>query len=266
MNSKECRITRREIDESELNQGLGQSSLTHLSSCAPCSEFRDERTRLREMVGDLGPVTAPPDFDVRLRARIAAQRQSSARGFFFQGFSLSTPAIAVAALVLVGAASLIWFGQHNRNQEPTIAAGPGKGSIAPVISQPPVAIIQAGGPEVTSTPEVDSTNATVDLTRPRRDRGPSSRDTVAKVTQPPFTARGPGVQSMDVNVLGAESIKQTERNPGEVSLSAPLRPMVVSMQDDRGMTRKFSLPPVSFGSQRLVDNRFPVSPANTRNW
>ncbi|MDX6559136.1 MAG: hypothetical protein QOF72_2185, partial [Blastocatellia bacterium] len=45
-----------------------------------------------------------------------------------------------------------------------------------------------------------------------------------------------------------------------------LRPMVVSMQDDRGETRRISLPPVSFGAQRLVDNRIPVSATNSRSW
>jgi hypothetical protein len=42
--------------------------------------------------------------------------------------------------------------------------------------------------------------------------------------------------------------------------------MVVSMQDDHGATRRISLPPVSFGAQRLVDNRIPVSSTNSRSW
>ena len=43
--------------------------------------------------------------------------------------------------------------------------------------------------------------------------------------------------------------------------------MVVSMEDDRGATRRISLPPVSFGAQRLVDNHIPVSStSNSRSW
>jgi hypothetical protein len=39
------------------------------------------------------------------------------------------------------------------------------------------------------------------------------------------------------------------------------------MQDDRGATHRISLPPVSFGAQRLVDNRVPLTfSPNSRSW
>jgi hypothetical protein len=65
---------------------------------------------------------------------------------------------------------------------------------------------------------------------------------------------------------GAESIRQGEQRAGEVSLRAPDKPLVVSLEDEKGGKRKISLPPVSFGSQRLVDNRMPVSSNNSRSW
>jgi hypothetical protein len=79
---------------------------------------------------------------------------------------------------------------------------------------------------------------------------------------------GPAALSVsDYSASRAESYQQIEQKAGEVSLSAPLKPMVVSMQDDRGATRKISLPPVTFGAQRLVDNRTPVSlSSNSRSW
>jgi hypothetical protein len=75
-----------------------------------------------------------------------------------------------------------------------------------------------------------------------------------------------GVTARDYGTSPAESYQQLEQRAGEVSLSAPLRPMVVSMQDDRGETRRISLPPVSFGAQRIVDNKIPVSATNSRSW
>jgi hypothetical protein len=42
--------------------------------------------------------------------------------------------------------------------------------------------------------------------------------------------------------------------------------LVVSLEDVSGTKRRISLPPVSFGSQRLVDNRLPVSSKNSRSW
>jgi len=53
---------------------------------------------------------------------------------------------------------------------------------------------------------------------------------------------------------------------GEVSLTAPVKPMVVTVYDEKGGSRKILLPPVSFGSQRLTDKTTPVSMTNTRDW
>lgn len=260
MNSKQCRITRQEIEQSELHQRLSDPALRHIESCGPCRDFRVERTRLRELVGRLEPIAAPGDFDVRLRARIAAERQQSARGSFFNRFVVSTPVIAVAAVVVMLTGSIVWFAQHRRSQDSTIASG------------------ASAGTERTSGPN-DKSAESANTTSP----------TVAAATNPPPTltaqaskgreqnafretsgrsagARGPIVPATDFNVTGAESIRQGEQRAGEVSLSAPVKPLVVSLEDDRGAKRRISLPPVSFGSQRLVDNRLPVSSTNSRSW
>src|SRR5437588_7685741 len=121
INPKACRIVRREIDESELNLRLSDQAQAHIVSCPSCRKFRDERTRLRQLVGGLEPVTAPADFDLRLRARIAAERQRPARASLFPHFLLSTPAMAAAAVIVMLAASIVWFSQRNGNQSPTVA-------------------------------------------------------------------------------------------------------------------------------------------------
>src|SRR5882762_6219604 len=123
MNRRECRFTREEIEQSELNQRLSDQSLRHVESCPACSGFYDERTRLRELIGSLEPVAAPGDFDVRLRARIAADRPQSSRGSFFYRFVASTPAITVAAVIVMLAGAIVWLAQHQRNQQSTIASG-----------------------------------------------------------------------------------------------------------------------------------------------
>lgn len=254
MNRQKCRVTRQEIDQSELNHGLSDQTLGHLASCASCSQFRDERTKLRELVGDFEPVTAPADFDVRLRARIAAQRQGNGYRPFFERFAVGTPAIAVAALVIMGVASVVWFTQRNPNEGATVSTQDNRATT----TQPDKPIVDAGKGEEKRADDVVSP----DHHGPARsDNASSSRPVKAKATQPPGS-RG---KSVDSALRAADVIRQN-RNPGEVSLNAPDKPMVFSMQDDRGMTRKFSLPPVSFGSQRLVDNRLPVSSTNTRIW
>src|SRR5437762_10778797 len=116
----ECRATRREIDEG--GEQLSAPALQHVATCAACLAFQSERARLRELLTSLEPVTAPADFDFRLRARIAAQTEKVGPRSFFSGFALSTPAMSVAALVIVAlGGSIIWIEQRGAKQVPTVA-------------------------------------------------------------------------------------------------------------------------------------------------
>jgi hypothetical protein len=255
MNGKECRATRREIDESELNQRLGDQALSHLAACASCRDFRAERASLRELVGSLEPVAAPGDFDMRLRARIANEQGRARQPFIFR-FVTSTPAIVVAALVVMLATSLVWFAQRNKSrQAPAIAATAPAGSSAPSTGSEPAQLASATAVLSGTAPDPGTEARTGRQSREIN----SSRVTNNRAALASSTA-------VDYAVSKADSIRQLEQRAGEVSLAAPLNPMVVSMQDDRGATRKISLPPVSFGAQRLVDNRVPVSTTNGRSW
>lgn len=258
MNGKECRATRREIDESELNQRLSDQARSHLAVCASCSDFRAERASLRELVGSLEPVTAPGDFDMRLRARIASEQGRARQPLIFR-FVTSTPAIAAAALVVMLATSLVWLAQRNKSQSPLVATPPAGPSVPSVPSN------GASTPTEESTLASKGTTEPVGLSPvPGKEAGRQNRDGSSSLAN--NKSRLASSTSTDYGVSGAKSIRQIEQRAGEVSLSAPLNPMVVSMQDGRGVTRKISLPPVSFGAGRLVDNRIPVSSTNGRSW
>jgi hypothetical protein len=246
MNGKDCRFTRREIDESELNQRLSDAARTHVASCASCRGWRAERTSLRELVGSLEPVTAPGDFEMRLRARLANEKSASTRQPFFFRFVTSTPALAGAALVLAIALSLAWFAQRNISPSPEVVKAPIAGTSAP---PQPVTSPVDGGNQLASGPVKEEKNPTRSGTS-NRDKG----------------IRTANVISNDYGTSPAASYRKLDQRAGEVSLTAPLKPMVVSMQDDRGETRRISLPPVSFGAQKLGDNRIAVSTTNSRSW
>jgi hypothetical protein len=252
MNGKECRATRREIDESELNQRLSNQALSHLGVCPACTEFRAERASLRELVGSLEPVAAPGDFDMRLRARIANEQGPARQPFIFR-FVTSTPAIVAAALVVMLATSLVWFAQRNKSQAPAIAGvvPPAAPSVTSTGSEPSAsketAVSLGSAPTAATETKIGGQKIGVNVSRG-------------------INNKSLGATATDYAVSKAESIKQLEQRAGEVSLSAPLRPLVVSVQDDRGATRKISLPPVSFGAQRLVGNLTPVSSTNSRSW
>jgi len=254
----ECRATRQEIDEG--GGRLSAQALRHVASCAQCLAFQNERARLRELLTSLEPVTAPADFDFRLRARIAAQTEKLGLRSFFGGFALSTPAMAVAALVIVAlGGSIVWIKQRGAKQASTVA--------------------------VNSTSQVKVRNSTTadnlpqskqadvpDSATPASTKGTNADAPNYLVQGRKLQFRDPGLSqsgrsSRDLSASSAPSLKQGQ-NPGAVYVSAPVKPMVLSLQDNNGATRRISLPPVSFGSQRLlVGSRVaPVSPANDRVW
>jgi hypothetical protein len=253
MNGKECRATRREIDESELNQQLSSQASAHVALCAACRDFRAERASLRELVGSLEPVTAPGDFDLRLRARLAREPQGHSRQPWIFGLVIGTPAITVAALVVIIALSLVWLARRNTGPAPEIATVPVK--EMPVGPQQPLPAVSHDQPG----------QAPIEIAGSRDDTKPGQLvRTVPRVNN--VRPASNDLKVVDYGVSSAESIRQVEQRAGEVSLRAPLKPMVVSMEDDRGGTRRISLPPVSFGAQRMAD-RTPVSfSPNSRSW
>ena len=252
MSGNVCREVRREIDELELSQSLSAASEAHLSVCAACATFRDERGRLRELVGGLQPVTAPADFEMRLRARIARERDLPKQSFIFR-FVMSTPAIVVAAVLVIAVGATVFISQRTHTQAPALASGNGNEQVNPKPEDKNIATGQTreSGPSISPAAS---------------DSGKGKESTIAQRQTPKSTVvLNAGPQVSDFGVRGAQTVRMLDRN-GEVSLSAPERPMVVTMYDEQGRAKKIQLPAISFGSQRLTDNRTPVGMTNTKDW
>src|SRR5215510_2423926 len=84
-----------------LDDGYSAAAAEHLRECAACREFQEQQTKLRQIVGSLGTVSAPADFDFRLRARLANESNASVYWLFLKrGF-------AFAALLLVFAIAAV---------------------------------------------------------------------------------------------------------------------------------------------------------------
>ena len=226
MTNSECRSTRREIDELELGRRPSLQATTHMASCVPCQEFQAERTALRELVGSLEPVVAPPDFDMRLRARIAAEKYDNRRQPFFARL-ISTPALAAAALFVIVAGSVYWIGRRPANPPVT----PSNRELAKETgTNVPVTVNKT----VTNEPTVQSDHGTDVAANP--DRGRHRNRGIKPASSEQF------------DVQGTEVFRQTDSDQAFV----PNRPVEFSLQDERGKTRRISLPPVSFGAQNLV--------------
>jgi hypothetical protein len=254
MNANDCRTVRREIDTSELGQRLSGPLEMHLAACSACAQFRTERAQLRELVGSLKPVAAPADFDMRLRARIAREKEASARQPFIFRFAMTTPAIAVAALIVLTIASMVWVNQRNRTANTQIANTNPNSEKA--TSPAPLPANQ----DAVSQPK-EPVVATIDHPIIPKRANPSERNAVKSLP----VSVDPLSQVSESNTTAAEAVRMTRDRAGEVSLTAPSTPMVVSVKDANGATHKILLPPISFGSQRL-DNRTAVGMTNRKDW
>ena len=253
MNGNLCREVRREIDQSELRQSLSANSEAHVSACAACQAFRDERVRLRELVGGLKPVSAPADFEMRLRARIARERDVPKQSFIFR-FVMSTPAIVVAAVLVIAVGLAVFLSQRNNHSEaPAQARGGGNQRVSPTPISNEVATDGAVKPE--------QPKPIVDGGVERSRTSPVMAKNNLKSSSP-FNSVPP---ADDIDVRRAPNVKLSDK-AGQVSLYAPNRPMVVTMYDENGAMHKIQLPPISFGSQRLTDNRKQVSMTNSKDW
>jgi hypothetical protein len=239
MRSLECRVTRQQIDELELGERPSERANAHLSLCAGCRDFRAERNELRQLVGSLDPVVAPADFEMRLRARIAREESPSRQEPFFARL-IRTPALAAAALFVLVGGTLVWVAQ--KDIEPSTQ----------------VATVQQPSPVEKANDPVTTTSTGTDANTPI-DESPQLVSTGTTRKNRP----GSRVRSQDYSVLPADSVRQGD----QAYVNAPSKPVVFALEDERGTKRKISLPPVSFGSQSLVDNRVPVSyTGNSRIW
>src|SRR5215213_4374697 len=101
MRKNDCEVVRRELDELMPEEACSAAATEHLRECASCREFHGQQTKLRQIVGSLGTVEAPADFDFRLRARLAQSNGSSVYWPF------ARRGLAVAAMVIVFATGAI---------------------------------------------------------------------------------------------------------------------------------------------------------------
>jgi hypothetical protein len=96
MEVSNCQDIRIEIEESDAGQQLSLEACSHVETCAPCRAFRDERAALRSLMGSLPAVSAPSDFDWKLRARLT-RSVGAQRRWWHGSLAPGAPAIAIAA-------------------------------------------------------------------------------------------------------------------------------------------------------------------------
>ena len=245
MRKNNCEVVRRELDELMLGEACSSGATQHLRECASCREFNEQQTKLRQIVGSLGTVEAPADFDFRLRARLAQGNGSSVYWLF------ARRGLAVAAMVIVFAIGAIVI----RNVMKQSATVDNNVAQQPQVHQP------AKPGEV--TPPVKEDNKPEQVVA-----GINNNDqpNVRKSFRPRADFNKRPMATVDSSLERATLYNGTE--PVGVSAAFPIdasvQPFRVSLDDGRGNARTISVPTISFGSQRIVQSANQFAPK--RDW
>ena len=243
MRKNNCEIIRRELDELMLDETSSSSALEHLRNCAECREFHQKQTKLRRMVGSVGTVSAPADFDFRLRARLAGEANGGAFHFKSVYWPVLRRGFAVAAVLIVFATGIVLV-RNAMNRQNAVATG-----SQPIVSPAPVTIPE---PKPKVIPE--QVAGAIPESGPQKIRNERS---VQPTLRPRRTMTAVDFSSQRAEVInGFEAVGSTTVFPLDTSLQS----FKVSLDDGRGNARTISVPPISFGSQRVLRNANSFAP------
>jgi hypothetical protein len=253
-----CQTCRAEIEELEAGARLSEHASAHLSVCPECGAFHEERAALRLLVGSLGPVHAPPDFDFRLRARLASAKAGAGGHSPWLSFLASAPAIGIAAAFALLVAGFVIYRQlksvptSRELAHDAAVEQPAPGTSVRETKQPGREVAEGG-----TVKEEKSENPPVVEVKHQRAgvRNVSRRGATTQTL-----AKAPAIVSNDSAALAAKEVTPERRQPFgaasntvvELPVRSAAQPVRVSLDDMRGARRTVTLEPVVFGSQDLA--------------
>jgi hypothetical protein len=242
MRKNNCKLIRRELDELMLGEAWSSAATEHLRECASCREFHEQQTKLRQIVGSLGTVEAPADFDFRLRARLA--NGTSAPSIYW---AFVRRGLAVAAMVIVIATGAVVV-RNVLNQPAKVEEVAQRPEVhLPVKADEPAPVVrQENKPE--------QVVAGVGIATIRR-----NRPTQIDYKKRPLATRDSAFGRAEV-LNGAEPVGVSPAFP----IDASVQSFTVSLDDGRGNAKTISVPTISFGSQRIVQSGNAFAPK--RDW
>ncbi len=273
MMNQDCKAYRAELEESPGGPAQSPGLRSHLSTCTDCEHFRRERASLRQLVGGLERVTAPADFEFRLRARLAAAEAARRHNPFFSlRFVPGVASVALAACFLVFSASI-----YLRRE--TATSQPDKQESAETVASQS-ASVQGRAPErttiVKNIPDEKGIEQHIELAAKTAPQGTKARN--VSNARASFAGKAHGgvdrgaghVATFDAQpapILNASSSAVREQGSSRtdaaaVALRTPTVPLQVVLRDEHGAARLVSMRSVSFGAQdpvRQGGNVVPVS-------
>ena len=245
MRKNNCKLIRRELDELMLGEAWSAAATEHLRECAECREFHAQQTKLRQIVGSLGTVEAPADFDFRLRARLASDASSAPPIYW----AFARRGLAVAAMVIVIATGVVVVRDVMRQ----MATNVGDVAQNPEAHQP----VKPNEPAPVVIEEKKTDDVVVAAATPV---------TIRKVRPTQADYRKQPLATKDTSSTGASVLNATAPAGSSAAfpIDASVQSITVSLEDGRGNAKTISVPTVSFGSQRIPQSGNPFAPK--RDW
>ena len=237
MKEKRCELVCCELEERMLDEQFSTAAAEHLESCVECREFQRQQLKLRQIVGSLGTVDAPADFDFRLRARLAGDSRES--GFRYWSFAVKGLATAAILVVFGVGVAVLWQRQGPHETVAVVKPAPPPAPVTGTPVQPPSS--------TTSAPPVMVVN----------------NEAKRKVERPLVTKPKRSLTAVDFSSERANVVNSTLpplNNEPVFPIEASVQSLKVSLDDGRGNARTISFPTVSFGSQRMLTNANQFAP------
>jgi hypothetical protein len=249
-----CITYRAEIEDADFDARLGAEVEEHLHGCARCRDFYHKRAALRRLVSGLERVSAPADFDFRLRARLAAAKGAQSRRFFQKSFAPSALSIALAACFA------LTIGLALRSKRVPLTST----SVTQTEDATRINSIPNFEPQREETGPTPSLTAAAIMT----DRLPERSKAASGLRRHVLTPRMSGIDSPEAEATNStrqpdDTIEASVR-PAPAPLLVDTRPLValpvstspqllkVVLRDERGAASIVSIEPVSFGAQELI--------------
>jgi hypothetical protein len=269
----DCKVFRQEFEALNAGEQPGAKAQAHLDACLACRTFQSERLSLRQLIGSLGPVSAPPDFDFRLRARLAAAKGADNYSFHRKRFAPGLKAISVAASFALLITSVIVFKQFQSapvglpaTSQPTTAANQTEGlDTRPQPKQNSEQLATAAKGQEAAPVENISHDSNAGEAAPASNKaGKPTRAEVARHSAPSRAAERSPIISNDLALRGNPTVVTPVRQPtasnstGDDDAATTLlrvssQPVRILLHDKQGAMRSVSLEPVIFGSQSFLE-------------
>jgi hypothetical protein len=274
----DCKAFRKEFEEAADGCAPGARAVAHAEVCVSCGETLRGREALRGLVRGLGRVEAPPDFEFRLRARMAASRPGGGGGgLFARLFPVGGLAWAAVAVCVLSLTAAVYFRQARPAKHG--ASNVGEVASVPQVNASPTANESNDtGNKATQSTDADTAVAFVGTAPAVAPRGTTSSKRAASQSHDKELAsresRGELTQGGSVDAaVGAAQVRVPQFNSGAnvasnvtaqgIQLGTSAGTLRVVLRDERGTL--VPMRTVSFGSQEPLSRETASRRANAKD-